>query len=82
MIHGRSDEDPQLGDAGAVTPLANPKATADAIRRLLTDGEVYERCSRTAQTRVRKYYNKATLDRAYREIYETHMAMVDSLVGV
>lgn len=82
MIHGRSDEQPRLGDAGAVTPLANPKATADALRRLLADGEVYAQCSRTAQARVRKYYNKAVLDNSYREIYETHIATADSMVSV
>jgi glycosyltransferase involved in cell wall biosynthesis len=81
MIHGRSDEHPRLGEAGAVTPLANPAATADAIRRLLTDDEFYRRCSQAAQQRVRKYYNKATLDEAYRDIYDTHIEMVDSLVG-
>lgn len=82
MIDGRSDEVPALGEAGAVTPLANPKATADALRRLLTDSVLYERCSRTAQARVRRYYNKAVLDASYREIYETHVAMTDSQVGV
>ncbi len=81
MIYGRSDEAPPLGEAGAVTPLANPKATADALRRLLTDGEAYARCSQTVQARVRKYYDKSTLDRAYREIYETHRTMADRLVG-
>lgn len=74
MILGRSDEDPPLGEAGAVTPLANPAATADALRRLLTDDALYERCSRTAQQRVRRYYNKADLDRAYRDLYESQIA--------
>ncbi len=79
MIYGRSDEQPPLGEAGVVTPLANPRATADALRRLLTDGEFYDRCSRTVQARVGRYYNKSSLDRAYREIYQTHIEM-DTLV--
>lgn len=81
MIHGRSDEQPPLGEAGVVTPLANPAATAEALRRLLTDGEFYERCSRTAQQRVRRYYNKTDLDHAYQELYEAHIQMADDLVG-
>ena len=81
MIYGRSDEQPPLGEAGVVTPLANPAATADALRRLLTDGEFYDRCSRTVQERVRQYYNKSSLDRAYRDIYQAHIEM-DALVEV
>jgi glycosyltransferase involved in cell wall biosynthesis len=74
MILGRSDEEPALGAAGAVTPLANPAATADALRRLLTDAEAYQRSSRAAQARVRRYYNKRDLDVAYRDIYQRHLA--------
>lgn len=81
MILGRSDEQPPLGAAGAVTPLANPAATADALRRLLTDGEAYQRCSDAAQQRVRQYYDKTNLDRAYRDLYEQHIAMADTLVS-
>ena len=73
MLYGRSDEQPRLGEAGAVTPLANPMATADALRRLLSDDDYYKSCSKAAQARVRKYYDKSTLDRAYRDLYEEHM---------
>jgi len=80
MILGRSDEQPPLGAAGAVTPLANPAATAEALRWLLTDREAYERCGRAAQERVRRYYNKADLDMAYRQIYQEHVEMADARV--
>lgn len=75
MLLGRSDEQPRLGDAGAVTPLANPAATADAIRRLLTDQEHYRGCSEAAQARVRRYYDKGQLDRAYRDLYREQIEM-------
>ncbi|MFN8057623.1 MAG: GT4 family glycosyltransferase PelF [Vicinamibacterales bacterium] len=74
MLLGRSDEDPPLGAGGAITPLANPVATARELFRLLTDREYYAACGAAAQERVRRYYDKATLDRAYRELYEAHMA--------
>lgn len=70
MIHGRSDEQPNLGTAGVVTPLANPLATAEGIYRLLTDDEFYQRCSQTLRRRIARYYNKSDLDRAYRELYD------------
>jgi glycosyltransferase involved in cell wall biosynthesis len=75
MILGRSDEQPKLGEAGAVTPLANPAATARALQWLLTDADAYERCGRTARERVRRYYNKSDLDESYRRLYEEHIAM-------
>jgi glycosyltransferase involved in cell wall biosynthesis len=75
MILGRSDEQPKLGEAGAVTPLANPAATARALQWLLTDAEAYERCSHAARERVRRYYNKADLDEAYHRLYKEHVAM-------
>ncbi|MCC7242500.1 MAG: GT4 family glycosyltransferase PelF [Acidobacteria bacterium] len=80
MILGRSDEQPPLGMAGAVTPLANPAATAEAVRGLLTDACAYQRCSAAAQERVRRCYNKANLDRAYRDIYQEHLETTVALV--
>lgn len=81
MILGRSDETPPLGEAGAVTPLASPAATADAVRRLLTDGALYRRCREAARARVRASYDKGQLDRAYAALYETHMARLPAPVG-
>jgi glycosyltransferase involved in cell wall biosynthesis len=81
MILGRSDEAPKLGEAGAVTPLANPAATARALQWLLTDAEAYERCGRAARERVRRYYNKADLDEAYRRLYDEHIAMGEAAVA-
>lgn len=82
MILGRSDEEPKLGEGGAVTPLANPAATAAALRWLLTDADAHARCGRTAQARVRRYYNKADLDAAYERLYDEHIAATPALVGV
>lgn len=81
MILGRSDEDPPIGAAGAVTPLASPADTAAALRWLLTDAEAYGRCSAAARERVRRCYDKAELDAAYRRLYETHLAQTAALVG-
>ena len=70
MIHGAPQEQPPLGPGGAVTPLANPTATADAVARLLLDPDYWERASQAARERVRLYYDKPSLDRAYRDLYE------------
>ena len=70
MIQGGSNEDPPLGPGGEVTPLSNPTATAHAVSRLLLDHDYWERAGRAMRERVRLYYNNASLDRSYRELYE------------
>jgi polysaccharide biosynthesis protein PelF len=70
MICGGPTEDPPLGPAGEVTPLANPTATAHAAARLLADRGYWERASRAISERVRRYYNRSALDCSYRELYE------------
>jgi polysaccharide biosynthesis protein PelF len=77
MILGRSDEEPRLGPAGAVTPLSNPKATADACLALIEDPHHYRRCSAAIRARVKRYYDKADQDRVYRELYESVIAAPD-----
>ena len=79
LLLGRSDEHPPLGPAGDVTPLCNPSATAQALARLLTEPDWYARCSRAIRERVRRYYNKTTVDATYRELYEQRLAE-DALV--
>jgi glycosyltransferase involved in cell wall biosynthesis len=74
MILGRSDETPPLGPAGVVTPLANPAATAEALRRLLTDRQFYDKCATAARQRVRRYYDMDALELAYRDLYSTYIA--------
>jgi glycosyltransferase involved in cell wall biosynthesis len=75
LILGRSDEEPSLGAGGVVTPLANPVATASALRWLLMDRDAYARCGQAAQARVRRYYDKADLDLAYGRLYAEHIDM-------
>jgi len=69
LVLGHSAASSALGPGGAITPLSNPQATAQAIDRLLSDGEWRELAGRAAQERVRRYYNKADLVAQYRDIY-------------
>lgn len=69
LIEGRSDESPKLAPGGAVTPLANPSATAEAVCKLLTDSDWYTHCSLAAKERVRTYYVKALQQQAYTNLY-------------
>ncbi len=71
LIEGRSDEDPKLGMGGAVVPLSNPSATADAVYRLLTDREHYKACAEAMRQRVATYYTKQLQHQAYNDVYNT-----------
>ncbi|MFO0996111.1 MAG: GT4 family glycosyltransferase PelF [Alphaproteobacteria bacterium] len=77
MILGRRSESPSFGPAGTVTPLSNPKATADACLALLTDRDWYLNCSTAMRRRVHRYYDKADQDRSYRALYDACMALPD-----
>ena len=55
----------------AVTPLANPEATAGALFKLLNEPEWHAQCSEAIKRRVARYYNKKDLDRTYRDLYQS-----------
>jgi polysaccharide biosynthesis protein PelF len=78
MLLGRSDEQPALGPGGAVTPLANPLATAEAVAQLLSDPDWYKSCSVAMRQRVLRSYNKIDLDAAYNTLYRKYRDAPDA----
>ncbi len=75
IILGRPGEYPALGAGGFVTPLATPRATAQAAAQLLRDEVLRARCGRALQTRVRRYYNRRMVDASYGDLYAKQIAM-------
>ncbi|MCB1738385.1 MAG: GT4 family glycosyltransferase PelF [Gammaproteobacteria bacterium] len=71
LIEGDDREDPPLGPGGRVVPLSNPSAAAGAMIELLRDRAKLEACGEAMRERVRRYYNKADLDRTYRALYDS-----------
>ena len=69
IIEGHADEAPRLGHGGIVTAVASPKATAEAMHRLLGNAEFYTACSRAIRERVRRSYDKRDMLAAYRDEY-------------
>lgn len=78
MILGMADETPPLGAGGAITPLANPMATASALADLLRQPEALRAASRAIQERVRRTYNKVDLDHIYGDLYAECIARPDA----
>ena len=72
MLLGRADEEPAFGPGGTVTPLANPRATALAVTRLLTDRDWRDNCGANLRERVRCAYNKSDLDATYDRLYRKY----------
>lgn len=81
IIMGGFRENPPLGPAGEVTPLASPDVTANAIYHLLEDQAWYDRCSETIKKRVKLYYNQKTLDRTYGSLYDHYLGLPDNPDG-
>jgi polysaccharide biosynthesis protein PelF len=71
MIYGADNESPRLGAGGAVVPLANPSATAQATIRLLTDPAYYQECAYAMKQRVQRYYTQSQQQLAYSELYSS-----------
>lgn len=69
LLYGRSDENPNLGEGGIITPLSNPTAIAEACFSLLTNFDRYQRASTALKARVTAHYNKDSEYEAYRTIY-------------
>lgn len=69
LIHGRDDEQPALGPAGAVVPVGNPPALAQALIRLLSDRELQDRCGAAGLARTRQSYTESGVIDHYRELY-------------
>ena len=59
-----------LASGGAITPVANPAATADAMAGLLANHETWSAASIAIRERVQTRFLKSDCDRAYRELYQ------------
>lgn len=79
LILGKPDEDPPIGPGGAVCPLANPRAIADALADLLKDGKRLEAARAAIQTRTEQHYNRIDQHQSYKELYDGLLSKADNL---
>ncbi|MGF6724895.1 glycosyltransferase involved in cell wall biosynthesis [Paraburkholderia sp. GAS41] len=77
LIEGFTAEDRALGTAGAVVPIANPAAFAQAVVALLNDDVRWQGAQQAGLARVRRYYTKAQMTDSYRTLYEQLAAAPD-----
>jgi len=74
MIFGGPDEIPALGAGGAIVPIGDAFATADAIAELLKRQAALDNAAQAMLARVNRYYSKHRMDESYRRLYETLLA--------
>ena len=69
LLQGRPGEDRELGDAGLLTGLADPEATARALLEIRSEPERCDVMARTGRSRVERYYRLDQVRDAYRNLY-------------
>jgi glycosyltransferase involved in cell wall biosynthesis len=70
LVEGRAGEDAKLGSAGAIVPIANPKAMADAAVALLSNDKAWYAAQAASIARVEKYYTEGKFLDDYRLAYK------------
>ena len=69
MIEGKDAQDQALGKAGAVVPIANPKALAIAASSLLKDKKRWYAAQKTGIQRVESLYRESLFLESYKKLY-------------
>jgi len=79
LIYGDTDEDRAIGAAGAVVPIANPAAFAEAVIPLLSDDDKWREARDAGIARVEKYYDEKDMLERYHSIYLDQIASASKL---
>lgn len=80
LIEGDSDEDKALGVAGRICAIANPEATASAVRQLLFNMDNWQQAQAIGFQRVEKFYDQSLMFDHYAKLYAdalTERAKID-----
>lgn len=73
LLYGDESENPPLGKGGLITPLRDPNATAQAILKMLTEPEFYQKCGQVMAERIQKYYVFEEEQEKYKNIYQKYI---------
>lgn len=73
LVYGHGNEDRALGASGAVVPMADAQALAEACVPLLTDPKQWHAASRAGIARVERFYTQKLMVDSYRELYAEAM---------
>jgi len=74
LIFGDTEEDRAIGAAGAMVPIANPAAFAEACIPLLANEDAWRAARDAGIARVEKYYDEKDMLERYHTIYKEKIA--------
>lgn len=78
LVYGLDEEDKALGASGEVVGIADPQALAEAIKRLLTDHDAWQKASEASMARVECYYAQELMYNRYGSIYQKLLSWPES----
>ena len=64
-----------IGDGGLTTDITSPAAMAHAMRELVTNNDLYARCSQAARLNARARFDAATVAQLYEDTYHQAINM-------
>ena len=71
LVYGSlNEEDINIGSAGFVCPVANPKEIAEKYIQLLENKDLWKSCQEAGLKRVNKFYTQETFLNNYRNVYK------------
>ena len=73
LLEGNEPEDRALGPAGAIVPMVDHDALANAAYSLLTDRTRWLAAQQAGITRIERYYQQSRVINGYRAIYQERM---------
>ena len=73
LLEGKDADDKVLGNSGLVTEFHNPEKTADAVVKILSDEELYQKMAKAGLERTRTSYNFKDMIVSYRTLYEEYI---------
>ncbi len=79
--YGRSDEEPNLGQAGIICPLADSQLVAEGIIKMFQDKDFYHNCGKALKERITKYYSYNAFVENYKNFYDEIVALSESIQG-
>jgi glycosyltransferase involved in cell wall biosynthesis len=70
LVEGAGEEDRALGLSGAIVPINNPQAVAEACLPLLEDQQLWNQASQAGSSRVEAYYTQQQMFARYHGLYQ------------
>ena len=73
LLNGITQDDAALGPSGIITPIANPRASANAIIELLENAPLRKKMGEAGMERIQRFYDEDDVSFAYLDLYRKYL---------